>query len=637
MVKLLEEIKKHLPKDTKISDVEFEGAKIVIYSENPKVVKKNRELIMDLVKKFKKRIEIRADPSLLEENEKVKEKIKELIPKEVELTNIYFEKDRGLVILEMKYPNLLFKNKEEGIKILDEIKKETLWTPKIERALLMPSKIIQSIRNFLHLHNEDYRKFLHKVGLRIYSDWKFGKKKSWIRVSFLGASQQVGRSAFLLQTKESRILLDAGLDTGLPITNPEAFPFLDAPEFNIKDLDAIVISHAHMDHIALLPFLFKIGYEGPVYMTQPTRDLSALMLLDFVNLTNGALYGEKEIRQMLKHVIPLSYEEVTDITPDIRLTFYNAGHILGSALVHLNIGNGLFNLLYTGDFKYADTNLLNKAHTNFQRVEAVMVESTYGSRVNPPRQEVEEKLINTIKEIINNGGNVLIPVFAVGRSQELAVLIEKKWREGAFNDLKEDLRVYFDGMIWDVNAIHTAYPEYLNKELKKLLIEEKYNPFEAEIFKRVGSQKEREDILYSTGNIVLTTSGMLNGGPVIEYLRRWSDNEKNAIFFVGYQAKNTIGRQILEGVKEINLNQVGINETIKINMQIYDFKGFSGHSDKRETLNWFKRLTVKPKYAYIIHGEKEEAFALANALRKLKDLELNYIDVPRNLDAKRMI
>ncbi len=634
MAKLLEEIKKHLPKDVDITDVEFEGAKIVLYSKNPNIVKKNRELIMDLVKKFKKRIEIRADPSLLEENERVKKEIIEELPKEVELKNIYFEKDRGIVVLEMKYPNLLFKNKEEGIKILDNIKKKTLWTPKIERALLMPSKIIQSIRSFLHLHNEEYKKFLHKIGLRIYSDWKFGKKKEWVRVSFLGASQQVGRSAFLLQTKESRVLLDAGLDTGLPITNPEAFPYLDAPEFNVQDLDAIIISHAHLDHVSLLPFLFKMGYEGPVYMTAPTRDISALSLLDFVNLTNGALYGEKEIRKMLKHVIPLSYEEVTDITPDLRLTFYNAGHILGSALVHLNIGNGLFNLLYTGDFKYADTNLLNKAHTNFQRVEAVMVESTYGSRVNPPRQEVENQLIQTIIDVIKNGGNVLIPVFAVGRSQELAILLWKKWKEGAFKEIeeKEELKIYFDGMIWDVNAIHTAYPEYLNKELKKLIVEERINPFEAEIFKRVGSQKEREDVLDSTGNIVLTTSGMLNGGPVIEYLRRWSDNEKNAIFFVGYQAKNTIGRQILEGVKEINLNQIGINETIKINMQIYDFKGFSGHSDRRETINWFKRLSVKPKYVYVIHGEKEEAFSLANALRKQEF----YVDVPRNLDAKRL-
>ena len=635
MVKLLEEIKKNLPKNVQISDVEFEGAKIVLYSKNPEIVKKNRELIMDLVKKFKKRIEIRADPSLLEENEKIKKIIKEKIPKEVELTDIYFEKDRGLVILEMKYPNLLFKNKEEGIKILDEIKKETLWTPKIERSLLMPSKITQSIRSYLHLHNEEYKKFLHKVGLRIYSDWKFGKKREWVRVSFLGASQQVGRSAFLLQTRESRVLIDAGLDTGLPVNNPETFPYLDAPEFEIKNLDAVVISHAHMDHIALLPFLFKMGYEGPVYMTQPTRDISALMLMDFVNLTQGALYGEKEIKQMLKHTITLSYEEVTDITPDLRLTFYNAGHILGSSLVHFNVGNGLFNLLYTGDFKYANTNLLNKAHTNFQRIEAVMVESTYGSRVNPPRKEVEEKLIETIKNIIKNGGNVLIPVFAVGRSQELAVLIEKKWREGAFKDIEkeQDINVYFDGMIWDVNAIHTAYPEYLNKELKKLLIEEKYNPFEAEIFKRVGSQQEREDILDTTGNIVLTTSGMLNGGPVIEYLRRWSDNEKNAIFFVGYQAKNTIGRQILEGVKEINLSQIGINEKININMQVYDFKGFSGHSDRKETLNWFKSLSVKPKYAYVIHGEKEEAFSLANALRKME----MYVDVPRNLDARRLI
>jgi len=635
MVKLIGQIKKELPKDIDITEIEFEGAKIILYSKNLNVVKESREIIKDLVKKFKKRIEIRADPSLLDDSEKTLEKIKSLLPKEIGLENIYLEKDRSIAVLEMKYPNILFKNKEEGIKVLDLIKKETLWTPKIERALLMPSKTIQSIRSFLHLNNEEYKKFLHKVGLRIYSDWKFGRKKGWIRISFLGASQQVGRSCFLLQTQESRILLDAGLDTGLSITNQDAFPYLDAPELNVQNLDAIIISHAHLDHISLLPFLFKMGYEGPVYMTAPTRDIASLTILDFINLMQGSLYGEKELREMLKHIIPLSYEEVTDITPDIRLTFYNAGHILGSALVHLNIGNGLFNLLYTGDFKYANTNLLSKAHTQFQRLEAVMVESTYGSRVNPPREEIENQLIETIKKIIKEGGNILIPVFAVGRSQELAILLWKKWKEGAFKDLEkeQEITIYFDGMIWDVNAIHTAYPEYLNKELKKLLVEDKINPFEDEIFKRVGSQKEREDVINSSGSIVLTTSGMINGGPVIEYLRNWSSNEKNAIFFVGYQAKNTIGRQILEGVKEINLNQVGINEKIEINFQIYDFKGFSGHSDKKEILKWFSHLSVKPKQVFVIHGEKEEAFSLANTLKKQGYL----VDVPKNLDAKRLV
>jgi KH/beta-lactamase-domain protein len=631
MVKIIEEIKKNLPKGSQIVDVEFEGAKIVLYSKNKDVVKSSRTFAKDLVNKFKKRIEIRADNSLLEKEEKVKKIVEELIPKECELTNIYFEKDRSLVVLELKYPNLLFVDKEKAISILDKIKEETFWTPKIERALLMDSKITESIKSFLHLNNEEYKKFLHKVGLRIYSDWRRGKREEWIRVSYLGAGQQVGRSCLFLQTSESRILLDAGLDTGLSITNPNTFPYLDAPEFRVEDIDAVIISHAHLDHISFLPFLFKMGYKGPVYMTPPTRDIAALMLIDFVNLTQGRLYGEKEIREMLKHTITLNYGEVTDITPDVRITFYNAGHILGSALVHIHIGNGLYNLLYTGDFKFNKTNLLDRAVTNFPRVEGVIMESTYGNKINPPREEIENQLIETIKKTLDRGGNVLIPTFAVGRAQELVILLEKKWREGVFKDY--DFKVYFDGMIWDINAIHTAYPEYLNKELKKRISEEKDNPFQSEIFKRVGSAMERQEIIEDNGNVVLTTSGMMNGGPVIEYFRNWAPNEKNSIFFVGYQAANTLGRQILDGVKEVPLNMVGIDEIVKVNMEIYNFQGFSGHSDRRELINWINRVTPKPHTVHLVHGEKEAIFSLAKAIQK-SGFNVN---VPKNLDALRFI
>ncbi len=632
MVSIIEEIKKNLPKNAEIVDVEFEGAKIVLYSKNPEIIKNSRNFAKTLVNQFKKRIEIRAEESLLENEEKTKEIIRKSIPIECELTNIYFEKDRGLVILEMKYPNLLFSDKEKAIEILDNIKKETFWTPKVERSLLMESKITESIKSFLHLNNEDYKKFLNKVGLRIYSNWRKGKRKEWVRVSYLGAAQQVGRSCIFLQTNESRILLDAGLDTGLSITNPNTFPYLDAPEFKIEDIDAIIVSHAHLDHIALLPFFFKIGYEGPVYMTSPTRDIAALMLIDFVNLTQGSLYGEKEIRNMLKHTITLNYCEVTDITPDIRITFYNAGHILGSSMIHLHIGNGLYNLLYTGDFKFNKTNLLDKASTVFPRVEGVIMESTYGNKINPPRDKVEKELIETIKKTIERNGNVLIPTFAVGRAQELLILFEKKFREGEFEEY-DNFNIYLDGMIWDINAIHTAYPEYLNKELKKRISEEKDNPFQNELFKKVTSSSHREEIIEDGGNIVLTTSGMMNGGPVIEYFRNWANDEKNSLIFVGYQAANTLGRQILEGVKEIHLGIVGLNEVVKVNMEIYNFQGLSGHSDRRELINWINRVEPKPYYIHLIHGEKDAILSLGKSIQK----NGFKVSVPRNLDAFRFI
>src|SRR3989344_1753267 len=351
--------------------------------------------------------------------------------------------------------------------ILKEIRKKTLWVPFVRRTPAIRSKLIESIRQVLYENNDFRRKFLNDVGKRIYSGWIRGKKDEWVRITFLGGAREVGRSCMLLQTPESRILIDCGINVAASDEN--AFPKLDSPDFKIDELDAVIISHAHLDHLGFLPYLFKYGYKGPVYCTSPTRDVGALLCLDYVGIAQkearNHVYSSTDIKEFVKHTICLDYEEVTDITPDVRLTFYNAGHNIGSSLIHLHIGNGLHNLLITGDVNYELSNLLAPAATRFPRLETVVIESTYGSKddIIPSRGESEAYLIKIINETFARGGKVLMPTLGVGRSQELMIVLERAMREGIIPKKP----IYVQGMVWDVTAIHTAYPDFFNNKIKK--------------------------------------------------------------------------------------------------------------------------------------------------------------------------
>jgi len=343
---------------------------------------------------------------------------------------------------------------------LEEIKQKTLWIPQIQRSPAIKSKITENIREVLYANNNYRRKFLNSVGQKIYKEWNPEKTNEWVRLTFLGGARQVGRSCILLQTPNSKVLLDCGVDVASH--GQEKFPVLDVPEFDIAQLDAVIISHAHLDHVGLLPYLYKMGYKGPVYMTTPTRDIAALLSLDFIGVAYKQaaqpLFDSTHIKDMVKHSICLNYNEVTDITPDIRLTFYNAGHVLGSAMAHLNIGNGAHNLLYSGDYKYSKTRLLDPAITTFPRVESVITESTYGSKddILPPRKETEATFIKMVKDTIERKGKVLIPELGLGHAQETILRVEEAIRQGELPNVP----MYIDGMIWDINAIHTAYPDF---------------------------------------------------------------------------------------------------------------------------------------------------------------------------------
>jgi len=584
MADIIKEILKGLPAE-KISEANFEAANIVLYTKDKDFFLNNNGIIKKIVDSIKKRVELRPDPSVTMDMEKAEKEIKKIIPEEAGVDQIIFDPQRSRVIIEADKPGLAIG--KQGT-ILRDIRSKTLWVPLIHRKPAIRSKLIENIRAVLYQNSDYRRKFLDKVGHRIYDGWIREKKEEWVRLSYLGSARQVGRSCILLQTPESRVMLDCGVDVA---SDQHPYPYLEAPEFNINDLDAVIVSHAHVDHSGFVPYLFKYGYRGPVYCTEPTRDVMSLMLLDFVKIQRSdgkePVFTTEDIKEMVKHTITLEYDEVTDVTPDVRITLYNAGHILGSAMVHLHVGNGLHNILYSADQKYGKTMLLDPAVTVFPRLETLLLESTYGGKDAgmPERLSSDEELKKIVQETVKRGGKILIPTLGVGRSQEIMLVIENMVRNGTLDKIP----VYIDGLIWDVTAIHTAYPEFLNTSVRKLIFHKDQNPFLSEIFKRVGSQKERMQLIEETGScVILATSGMLQGGPSVEYLRHLADNPRNSMIFVNYQGEGSLGRRVQRGEREYSVSNGSNTEIVQIKLAVHTVEGFSGHSSRNQLINFVK-------------------------------------------------
>jgi uncharacterized protein len=628
MADILKEIIKVLPVG-KISDAAYEAANIVLYTKDKDYFLDNKGTIREAVKQFKKRIEVRPDPSMCMELEKAEKEIKKIIPKEAGAQEFIFDSPRSQVIIHADKPGIVIGKQGE---ILKEIKAKTMWVPLIKRNPPIRSKLIESIRSVLY-ENADYRKkFLDTTGHRVYDGWLREKKHEWVRLSFLGAARQVGRTCLLLQTPESRIIMDCGIDPSQD--GPESYPYLDAPEFNISDIDAVIVTHSHLDHSGLIPYLFKYGYKGPVYCTLPTRDVMSLLQLDMIKIQRNEgkepIYSSEEVRNTVLHTICLEFDEVTDITPDVRLTFYNAGHILGSSLVHLNIGNGLHNVVFTGDLKYGRTNVLEAANTQFPRVETLIMESTYGGKNNiMNEQEADNYMIDVVKKTFERGGKVLMPVLGSGRAQEVMIIIERLMREKKIPNCP----VYLDGMLYDITAIHTAYPEFLNRNIRQQIFHKENNPFLSEIFKKVGSKKEREEVINSEGPcLILATSGMLQGGPSVEYLKRLAEGKKHSLVFSCYQPPGSLGHRIREGETELMMRDSAKQQVLKINMEVHKVE-ITNHSDRKQLMNYVKRCNPNPRKVILMHGESSRCLDLASSLHKQYRIETT---APKNLETIRI-
>ncbi len=628
MADILKTIQDSLPRGT-ISSTIFEGANIVAYTTDTAFFKNGDAQVKEIVNTIKKRLELRADKKLLLSQEKTKEAIERIIPKEAEIEKVIFDPQRSIVIIQTKKPGLAI---GKGGSLLREVKVNTFWTPQVQRSAAIKSKITDKIREVLYMDNTYRKKFLNSIGEKIYKGWNPDKMEEWVRVTALGGGRQVGRSCFLMQTPISKVLIDCGVDVSSQ--GKDKYPYLEAPELDISTLDAVILSHAHLDHSGLIPYLYKMGYKGPVYMTAPTRDISALMALDFIGVAYkqaaAPLFKSTDIRNMVKHSITLNYQEVTDITPDIRITMYNAGHTLGSAMIHFNIGNGLHNYLYSGDIKFGKSRALEAASTYFPRLETLQLEATYGGKDNnyPTRKDSEEELLKFVNEVIQGGGKVLLPELGTGHAQEKMLIMEDAIRRG----LIPKVPIYIDGMIWDINAIHTAYPDFLSNALRNNIFADK-NPFTSNIFSQVGSPHERKNVIEGGPCIILATSGMLVGGAAVEYLREFADSPNNGLCLSCYQPAGGLGRQIKDGIKEARFDVNGKTEIVPIKLKVISIDGFSGHSSRNELMAFVNNINPKPRKVIINHGEQSKCLDLASSIYKSQRMETT---VPKNLETIRL-
>ncbi len=597
-----------LPKDCDVTKVEPEGLLLIVYVKNIKAAYANEDRIRALPREIKKKVIVRVDPTMLSEVEKAKQEIERIVSPEAEIKNIRFSPEFCEVHIEALKPGMVI---GKGGSILREIMLATGWAPVVTRAPTMPSLTIDGVRKSLVIEGAERKKFLTTVGKKICQS---PQDSDWIRIVGLGAFREVGRSCVLVQTPKSKILLDCGVNTATGDPT-KAYPYLNMLGFPISELDAVVLSHGHTDHMGFIPYLYAYGYDGPVYCTAPTREITVLLQQDYLNVAKRALgvdppYTKKEIQKQLRNMITVEYGEVADITPEIKMTMYNAGHILGSASVHLHIGEGAHNLVYTADIKFGFTRLFDPAHTQFPRAETVMIEATYGGKNDNSinRVDSESRLCQIIKETIDRKGKVIIPVFAVGRSQEIMLVLEEFYRKNP--DFNAPL--YIDGMVLEASAIHTAYPEFMREQIRRRILSDQ-SPFESPMIK-VAKGTNKEEIVNGDPCVILAPSGMLNGGPSYEYLKLMADDPKNTIIFVGYQSALSLGSKIQRGMKEIPImGDDGRTKMLNINMQVETAEGFSGHSDRSQLMAYLRNLRPTPERIITMHGDwgKTDEFARA--------------------------
>src|SRR5438046_1961926 len=580
--KIRETIVEHMPKDAEITRIEFEGPRLAIYVKNVNLLSEQNYVVTEIVKLLHKRIVIRSDQSIRLPEREAEGYIRKLVPAEAEVTAINFDPSLGEVVVEAKKPGVAI-GKEASV--LQQVVKETRWRPRILRAPPLHSKIIASTRHILHTESEERSRILRDVGERIFRPTF--TKAGYVRLVTLGSFREVGRSAMLIQAGASTVLMDCGINPGAQDPS-SAYPRFDTDEFDLEKLDV----HS------------REGEHSP--------------------------FDQKDVREVVTHTIPLRYNVVTDVAPDIKLTLHNAGHILGSSIVHLHIGEGLHNIVYSADFKFGRTMMLDPAMAQFPRAETLIIESTYGGPddIMPDREGVEGRLVSIVNETVEKNGKVLIPVPAVGRAQEIMLVLDAYMRNGALRELP----IYIEGMVNEATAIHTAFPEYLVRDIKEQILHQDLNPFQSEYFHPVTHPGDRDEIVAGGPYVIIATSGMLEGGPAIDYFRRLAPDPRNTLAYVSYQVEGTLGNRIKNGLKEVSLfGPDGKMEMVKCNMRVESIEGFSGHSDRNQLLGFIKRMMPKPTRIIVNHGERRKSELFAQNVNRIFGIKTVVPDVLESL------
>ncbi len=450
-----------------------------------------------------------------------------------------------------------------------------------------------------------------------------------MKISFHGAVESVTGSCHLLEWGNKKVLLDCGQFQGS--NREEKMNFGDF-DFVPSEIDYLLLSHCHIDHCGRIPLLVKRGFKGDIICTKPTYDLCKIMLLDSAHIHESEaewenrkgkragkqivepLYTQEDAMNCMEYFKPNLYGQMVKIDNDFSVRFLDAGHVLGSSLIEIWVNEGSdeeLKIVYSGDLGVENRPLLNNPNY-IEEADYVIMESTYGNRLHQDTESRMDKLIDIIINTTRQGGNVIIPAFAVGRTQEIIYELNRYYDYPSKH--AEELRkipVYIDSPLASkTTEIFESNSQVFDEETRKLVLSGD-NPLHFENLKFVQSPIEskllNED---KTPKIIISASGMCEAGRIKHHLKHNLWRKESSIVFVGYQAENTLGRRIRDGEKLVKI----FGEEINISAQIFDLEGFSGHADKNGLLKWVKGFTKKPKKIFIVHGEADAKAEFAKTI-----------------------
>ncbi len=455
-----------------------------------------------------------------------------------------------------------------------------------------------------------------------------------MKIEFIGGARTVTGSQHLLHINGKKILLECGLFQG---KRSESYERNKNFKFNPAEIDVMLLSHAHIDHSGNIPNLVKHGFKGHIYATSATVDLCQIMLRDsahlqemdieFVNKKRKKkgedpvepLYVIEDVEEAMTHFIGVQYNRQIEIFPNIKATFRDAGHILGSAGIQLDIkeSNGReIRFGFSGDIGRPNTPVINNPDI-LRELDILIMESTYGNRLHSKAEEVEEEFVSTINEVINRNGKVIIPAFAVGRTQTIVYMLHKLFNQNRIPSVP----IYVDSpLALNATNVFRSHPECMDRETYRIFLEEGSDPFGFErltYIKTADESKRLNNI--KEPMIIIAASGMAEGGRILHHLRNNIENPKNLILFVGYAAQHTLARKIIDGEKEVNI----FGETFKVNSDVKTMDYFSGHADQLELIDYLKfNPPEKLENLFLVHGDEEQV----NPFRE-KLLSLGYKNV----------
>jgi len=448
-----------------------------------------------------------------------------------------------------------------------------------------------------------------------------------VKIEFLGAARNVTGSMHLLHVNGSRVLLECGLFQG---RRSESYKRNQNLPFDASAIDAMVLSHAHIDHSGNIPNLVKSGFEGNIHCTFATRDLCSIMLRDSAHIMEGdirylnkkrrrknlapvePIYTVSDATASLTQFVSMDYGRSAYIVPGVKLTFYDAGHILGSALCALDITeNGrAFRLLFTGDVGRSDMPILRDPQV-VPDVDYLITESTYGARLHGKAQDAERALMRCVNETYDRGGKLIIPAFSVGRTQEIVYALHRLHNAHEIPYLP----IFVDSpMAINATEVFRLHPEYYDHETHDFMLTYR-DPFGFSKLRYLRRAEESKELNGRTEPmIIISASGMCEAGRILHHLKNNIEDSRNTVLFVGYQAQHTLGRRILEGRPQVSI--FGDEYALKAHIERID--GYSAHADRDELLNFAQALNPsRIKKAFIVHGDEDAELAFEKSLQEI--------------------